>query len=101
MDSVKNLVTHHSSAPMIIPGFELSLASASKDLETYWEEVSPTVVGGFCPPPSACPSQVHAFRGSSAYTTGASFAAVGGGQPFLLGATEAALVGSHRPEGGA
>ena len=101
---MKNLVTHRSSAPTIILGFELSLASASKDLEACEEDVSPTVVGGFCPPPSACPSQVPAFRGSPAYTTGVCNAATGGGQPILLasqGATEAALVGSHRPEGGA
>jgi hypothetical protein len=65
---VKNLVTLHSSAPVIAPRLELSLASASKDLEACREDVSPTVAGGFCPPPSACPSQVPAFRDSSAQT---------------------------------
>ena len=88
---------------MLIPGLELYLASASKDLEACWEDVSPTVVGGFYPPPSACPSQVPAFRDSPAYT-GAYNAATGEGQPILQawqGATEAALVGSHLPEGDA
>ena len=103
---MKNLVTPRSSSPFINPRLELSLATASKDLEACLDAASSTVVNGFCLPPSASPSQVPAaFRDAS---SGASFvvgaaatAATGGNRVAWQAATEAAIVGTHHHAEGA
>ena len=69
---MKNLVTHHSSAPIINPRLELPFATASKDLETCLEESISTIIDDLCLPTSAHPSPVLASRVAS---SGASFAA--------------------------